>query len=446
MTSTVNTWRSIDGYVADLSYPSNLHKSFQPPWTDWQLERRGIVPPRGPGEEFTLVDLGCGDALGMLTAAASHPQGAFIGLDAMQQHIEHGSEIASKARLENVRLHCIEFKDAMHMADGSADYVAVQGVLAWIDPDNRDRLIDLAVKWLKPGGVLTIGYNCLPGWQKIAPFQKLVREVAWGLEGTSVDRFFVAVKRIRQMNILTKDLWDWIDPQLARHSRAYFAHEYLNEWWNPLWSSDVVRAFSSRGMAYVGQALPNGLRADLTTPAAILEELRKVVDPATRELASDIAGEAWYRNDIYLKLPFDLLDGDAHKAAMMERPWLLGEPCLDDDWFSSVTRAGKIEFDTPCARAIVERLDQGPAPLCAIGGFSAGDLINSIDAMFTAQRTIPVDPPAPTLAAQRLNAVLASQRQKIRMYASPRGALATEPGDEGEFSEDDRRRFGLDAT
>jgi len=388
------------------------------------------------------VDLGCGDGLGLIAAAASHPQGTFIGIDAMRSHIERGKAIVGQARLENVRLHCTEFRHAMPLADGRADYVTAQGVLAWINPENRDFLIDVAVGWLRPGGVLTIGYNCLPGWHRIAPFQKLVHELAKSIAGNSVERFFGAVEQIRQMNVLAQDFWDWLDPAIELHQQEYFAHEYLNEWWSPLWSSDVLRAFSSRGLAYVGQAMHHGLRVDLNMPTEAIKALNSVPDAPARELAGDIACQRWYRQDIYIKLPADLLGAEAHGAAMLARPWLLAEPCLDDNFYSTVTLAGKIDFDTPCARAIVARLMQGPAPLSAIDGFSPDDLVNSIDALFTAQRCIPVDPPGPVEAARRFNRQ-SKQAENPSIFASRRGAIAIDMDDKGQLSSEDQQRLGL---
>jgi len=419
-----------------------LHSSFQPPWSDWQLERRGVQPPRQLGDTFTLVDLGCGDGTGLIAAAASHGQGTFIGVDGMRSHIERGEKIVRQAQLENVRLHCAEFRNAMPLADGRADYVTAQGVLAWINHENRDFLIDLASGWLRPGGVLTLGYNALPGWHRIAPFQKLVREIAKTISGNSVERFFGSVEQIRQMNIFNQDLWDWLDPAIKLHPREYFAHEYLNEWWSPLWSSDVLSAFSSRGLAYVGQATHHGLRADLNIPTATGKALEKIQDPIARELAKDIALNTWYRQDIFIKLPINPIAPGTGQATMLARPWLLAQPCLDDDYFSTVTHAGKIDFDTPCARAIVERLTRGPAALSEIGGFAPDDLINSIDALFTAQRCIPVDPPGPIEAAQRFNRQ-SSHAVTAGIFASPRGAITIDVDDDGHLSSEDRRRLGL---
>lgn len=181
--------QTIDGYVADSCYPSYFHQCFQPSWTDWNLERRGLTPPRPFRKPFKCVDLGCGDGLGLLLTAASYPEGRFVGIDASPEHIARGQALVREAALPNVELHCADFKASLHLADASADYVTAQGVLAWVSNENRMHLLDLAQHWLRPGGAFTLGYNCFPGWSRVMDFQKLVHTLARAINGTSSQRF-----------------------------------------------------------------------------------------------------------------------------------------------------------------------------------------------------------------------------------------------------------------
>ncbi len=79
---------SIDGYVAEDVYPSTFQREFAPPWIDAMLRHKGLVPPRQGRSAFRLLDLGCGDGLGLIAMAAAHPEGEFLGIDAMAEHIE----------------------------------------------------------------------------------------------------------------------------------------------------------------------------------------------------------------------------------------------------------------------------------------------------------------------------------------------------------------------
>ena len=65
--------QSIDGYVGDSLYPSSFHASFAPPNVDAMLAHVGIAAPRGHGTRspFTMVDIGCGDAIPTCASIAS---------------------------------------------------------------------------------------------------------------------------------------------------------------------------------------------------------------------------------------------------------------------------------------------------------------------------------------------------------------------------------------
>ena len=415
---------SIDGYVADLPYPSNFHQAFQPPWTDWNLERRGLRPPREAGEPFVMVDLGCGDALGLLVTAASHPQGRFIGVDAMPEHIAQGRALADAAGLANVELHCADFASALPLADGRANYVAAQGVLAWISEPNRAALLDLAARWLRPGGALTMGYNCFPGWGQIAGFQRLVRSLAAHEEGPSPERFAAAAERVRASGVMTQSHWEWLDDMRETLPAAYFAHEYLNGHWNPCWSGDVIAALAARGLDYAGQAGAPRLREDFCFRPEWREALATMPDAPSREIAADMLAGAWFRHDISLKRPTAALDPAGLAEKLLAHWWASALPAGQEPGFTLETPAGSLDFGNAAARAIMARLAQGPARLADIPGLAAPDLLNTIDALYAARLATPVDPPCPSPAADRFNAALAQHDAPISARATDHGALA----------------------
>lgn len=434
------TLKTIDGYIADTPYPSNFHSSFQPPWTDWNLERRGIQPPRSAAKPFRYVDLGCGDAFGLIATAASHPQGHFIGVDAMPEHIERGQRLLQAANIGNVTLHCADFAAARSLALGDADYVVAQGVLAWISETARAALLDLAAAWLRPGGAFTVGYNCFPGWSEIYGFQRLIVTLAQATNGTSVERFAQALATVRTTGIFPPSVWEWLDPLIERLPPAYFAHEYLNGHWQPSWSADVIASLAGRGLDFVGQASAGRMREDLSFPPEWREVLTAMPTAAARELAADLQSGTWYRQDIYVKRPHRRIAASELPARLLERWWLLTEPAEQVE-FSCATSAGTFEFDNAASRAIVGALGEGPRPLSAIAGFAPADLINSIDALYAAKLVIPLDPPGKT-EADSFNRLLCKQGHDSGGVATAYGALPIDPMSWAQLGDTDLRRLG----
>jgi SAM-dependent methyltransferase len=423
---TAHSFDHIDGYVADSAYPSKFHQSFQPPWIDAALAVKGIVPPRDGQNKFTLVDLGCGDGIGLILTAASHPQGKFFGVDAIGEHVMHGRHVIAALGLDNITLIHGTFADVMDHADGAADYVVAQGVLAWVSPTNRMILMDLAARWLRPGGVLAMGYNTYPGWGRIAAFQALVRATAREKDGNSTERFVAAVDQLRTSGAIEEAVWEWLDELRADLPLNYFAHEYLNEHWRPCWSGDVVSQLAERGLAYTGQAGSNRLRDDLCLTGPWRKALTEFSTVPAREIAIDLFTDSWFRRDLYIKLPAYAFDKEEVIASRMASWWIEASGVERDLAMTSETPAGEISFDNEAARVILATLARGPCSLSAIAAnvtLSAADLLNSIDALWIAGRVFPIDPPDKTPLAEPTNDWLTKAGIAINGIASPFGAL-----------------------
>jgi SAM-dependent methyltransferase len=418
--------KQIDGYVADVSYPSKVHFAFQAPWIDAVLSLNGIVPPRQQHDTFTHVDLGCGDGVGLILAAASHPNAHFIGVDAMPEHIARGQAIIEAIGLTNIALYCGMFSDMGHLADSKADYVTAHGVLAWINDANRGALLALASQWLRPGGAFCVSYNCYPGWSEIAPFQALVRAMAMAKEGNSPDKFTAALVDLRALGVIEASTLDWIDGLQGGLPQHYFAHEYLNAHWQPCWSGDVVSSLEQLGLAFVGQTGIQQLRDDLCLKSQWRAKMSTIASVAAREIARDILSHAWFRRDLYLKMPGFGFEKYEKNDYRMNQWWALANIKTDTVSLTGETPAGEVHFDNEAARQILEALERGPRCLQDVvlaGKLSRADILNTIDAMWVAGRIMPVNRPFLSDCADRANAVVAALGIDVNGRATIYGAM-----------------------
>jgi SAM-dependent methyltransferase len=427
----VTDFHQIDGYVADTPYPSNFHQSIQPPWLDAVLALRGIVPPRYGGEPFTYVDLGCGDGIGLILTAASHPQGRFIGVDIMPEHVARGQAMIDQIGLTNITLHCGSFADHMPLADGTAHYVVAHGVLTWVSPEHRIGLFDLAAKWLAPGGVLYLSYNSFPGWAERTPFQALLRAMAQQLPGTSTERFKAACAHLRPLGIISGAVWRYLDEAQGKVSDDYFAHEYLHAHWSPFWSGDVITEMAGRDLAYVAQASAERLRDDLCMTESWRDSIAEFSAIPAREIAADILIGSWFRRDLFLKMPAHVFEEHEAVYFRMRSYWATTPGVEADEPLTCETLAGKIDFDNAAARAILDAVSCDPAQLSAIGdehGIAAADLLNSVDALWIADRVIPVDAPIANPKIDVTNDALQKAGISVRGRATVFGAITTTEG------------------
>jgi len=56
------------------------------------------------------------------------------------------------------------------------DFITLHGIYSWISPENRRTIVEFMRRKLKPGGIVYISYNCMPGWAGMMPLRRLLVE------------------------------------------------------------------------------------------------------------------------------------------------------------------------------------------------------------------------------------------------------------------------------
>jgi len=398
-----------DGYVDDETYPSGLDERFTPAWIDAILAQRGLAAPRQPRGPFTYVDLGCGDGVGLILLAAAHPEARFVGIDALANHVARGRALAAAIGLANVSFQCATFEGAGEISGGTADYVALRGVVTWVSAAAAGAALDMAAHLLCPGGALAIGYNILPAWSALIPFQRLVFDRAAALPGTGAARFEAALAQLRADGLVAQSVLDWLDRKRATLPAGYFPHEYLNRHWAPIWSGDLIAAMAARGLRFAGNADPGRQRPEFLLRAAQRQALA-AMDVGAREIAADTWLNCCFRTDYFLKADLPATSGKPAGPPPPDRlrqVWT-GNARADTAAYAFTTAMGRIAFDNPAARAILRHLEAGPDTLDAITEVSAADLLNTLDALWLAGLVTPAEPPAVVPLAERTNQIVAA--------------------------------------
>ncbi len=394
---------SLEGYQTGVAYPSQFKAAASPGYVAGALALQGWTPP-DLSHPFRLLDLGCGDGLGVAVAAASHPLSAMEGVDGMAAHIEAGR--AFPGLPPNLTLTAARFAD---LAEGAADcdFVIAQGVIAWVAAEVREQVFDIAARRLRTGGVFAVSYNAMPGWSRRLSLQRLLRAVAETEPGTPVARFQRALDRIEALvetkaaPIRAEDVAA-LRRQQKRLPAAYFAHEYLNEDWRPLWSPEVRTALEARGLAYAGQSGFDRLRPALTLKAAQREFVASLA-PDAADAAIDLLHDTPFRIDLFMRDPAPLADPcDV---------WLLAESGLDAP-FEHLGPAGRLRYDNPAARETLERLQDSPLrlrDLAAASRFGEADVARAVDCLLIGRHVRPCAPPTDDLGAiHAMNRAIAS--------------------------------------
>jgi SAM-dependent methyltransferase len=298
------------GYTADIEYIAGFFRELSPTYLNFVCVVNGFQPVR-TDRPYTYCELGCGRGLTVNVLAATNPRAHFYGIDFNPAHISGARYLAETARLSNVTLLENSFEE---LVDGKSrdlppfDFIVLHGVYAWVRPESRQHVRRFIGEYLKPGGIVYVSYNTMPGWAPMAPLQRLVREIASLRAGSSEGRLSEArdvVNRMVELQALYLTGNSAIVPrleELASGHAQYLAHEYLNEQSEPHYHADVARQlFDEAKLQFVGSAdLPLAMPSIYLKPEA-RDLLKTVNDAATAETIKDYFLNTAFRKDVYVR-------------------------------------------------------------------------------------------------------------------------------------------------
>jgi SAM-dependent methyltransferase len=293
------------GYVTDVTYVRNFDNDLSPSRLRLVAALNGFPTP--PAEDFDYCELGCGHGDTIVALAAANPRARFLGVDLVPDHVACAKRLATDGRVDNVRFLERDFADFAGEAIPDLNFVCAHGVLSWIAPEKRRALLAFAAAKLKPGGLLYVSYNAMPGWASVEPLRQLLLSPTAGLEGDSLERARAGLAFAKQMRDGGAEYF--ADNPSAREMLAtmeaqglpYIVHEYLHAHWVPMYFAQVAWEMAQNDLHFVGE-LPLHLNfRDLAIPPALAKLFENVTDRATFESLKDFALNTFLRKDIYVK-------------------------------------------------------------------------------------------------------------------------------------------------
>lgn len=304
----MSSWSA--GYVLDVPYTSGFYRELAPSYLQFVLSATaGVRTPR-LDRPFTYCELACGQGFGTALLAAANPNGTFWGLDFNAAQISNARRLAAEAGLTNVQFLDQSFEESVNAPIGTFpqfDFITLHGIYSWINPENRDFIARFLGDRLKPGGIVYVSYNCLPGWSTAAPLQRLMREHANRHPDRSDLQAKAALAFAEQLRVGGARFFT-TNPSLAPRMEKmpelnsnYLAHEYLNGHWHPLYHLDVARELDPARLTYACSATITENMAALTLPTELQELGEQTRDRAWLETIRDFAANRQFRRDIFMR-------------------------------------------------------------------------------------------------------------------------------------------------
>jgi SAM-dependent methyltransferase len=396
-------WAS--GYVTEVPYTPGYYRELSPLAIRFALNCAGFKAP--PARGFNYCELGFGQGLSLNAHAAAHPDSHFVGADFNPAHVRMAQEMAT-ASGASLRVLEASFAEMLQRTDlPQFDYIAIHGVWSWISSANQDFLVEFFRRYLRPGGVVYISYNCLPGWSQAAPMRQLFAEYAHRQSApgkgvtTRFDESLAFVQKIADLNLgyfaAASSLKDRLTG-IARQNRNYLVHEYLNEDWQLMYFSEVAAKLASAKLDFAASAAVQEQLDALRIPPAGMALLDEINDPVMRQTTRDYLVNQQFRRDLFVR------GGERMTVVEQKR-------ALDNYHFALLRPATQLReearprngFPEPLREAVIARIEED-------GECSLADLTKACSAY------------SPNLVRQALMIMLGTNELTLCLPAAQRGA------------------------
>ncbi len=352
----MTTWN--DGYVSDVAYTEGFYRQQMPAHLDAVCLVAGVEPPVERGAPFTYCELGCGLGHTAMAVAAANRGAQVWGFDFNPSHIAHASAVAARSGLDNVRFAERSFEELAEApsADLPAfDYVTLHGVWSWVSGAARAHVAAFLRRVLRPGGLVYVSYNAMPGWTNALGLQHLLFEAGRATGGGSDRRVREAVALARRVadaggSAVDQAYLERLERMLEAGQVSYAVHEYMHEHWRPAFFADVAAALATAKLDYVGSAnilenFPNFcMRTD--EQIALVEGL----PPGQRETVLDYFCPRAFRRDLFVR-------GPRHVPPLALRGRLDAQRLA----LTVPERVASFEVEIPVGKATLGRAFYGPA-------------------------------------------------------------------------------------
>lgn len=360
-----------------------FNREAAPAYLDHVCMSAGFVPPpgspvgEGEGAGFAWCELQCGSAVTATLLAGSNPLGDFHGIDARDDLLAQGRELAKEAGVRNLTLHHANLEKALDLSLPVFDYIVVTGVYSWVPVRDRAFVLAFLRKFLKPGGAVYITYNARPGWNRYEPFLRLYREATRGVEATPHQRLTVARELYAKLEdakapvVTASRVTAASLAELDAVPPETLAADYANDFSQPLYVTEVASDLATAGCALAGPA-------DMAETLPVLmgqEPFKSVLEAMPtqlgRELAKDMLRETRFRRDVFVR-GGNRMSAASRDMMMTGLAFVLERPSSEIRYDVRLA-VGGVRFDNAEARDVVAALASGPRTLGDLLGRAQND-------------------------------------------------------------------------
>lgn len=296
----------VSGYVTDTTYADTFFRELSPAWINYVAALNGAepIPLDAP---FRYLELGCGFGTSCVVNAAAFPQASFDACDFNASHIRGGAGHAAQLDLPNIRFHSTSFERLLDAELDQYEFIVMHGVYSWVDARTRRVLRGLVERLLRPGGLMYVSYNALPGWSAELALRKLLVTLTQAESGTAAERASHGVERmtaLRDAGLRYFTANPGAAAALDAYQRGeghYLAHEFMNDAWEPFYAADIADEFARIGLSLVGNATLPHNHLPLMVDGPLANAIGDLPNVYQQQVVADFAVNQRFRRDVFIR-------------------------------------------------------------------------------------------------------------------------------------------------
>lgn len=294
-----------DGYVSEIDYVFGYFPEISLPRLKFALLAQGVGHNVGTSPNY--LELGFGQGLTLAINAATS-SGNYYGTDFNPSQAANAIRFA-EATGKPIEIFDQSFEQLAERTDlPEFDVIALHGIWSWVSDSARESILRIINEKLRPGGIVYVSHNVIPGWAPFTPLRTLLREHdSRAGAGNLVDRINGSLAFAQQISDLGVGYFgahpavpNWLKTMQGQ-DRNYLAHEYFNASWRPESFSDLSDKMAQvkLGFGASSNILENASAKYMAPEVRAL--LDGIEDATLRELTSDFLVNRKFRTDIFVK-------------------------------------------------------------------------------------------------------------------------------------------------
>ena len=294
-----------DGYHTEALYTYGYYKELSPSLQKLAVLLAGYETLPSTDDDVHM-ELGFGQGISINIHAASQ-RGRYIGNDFNPSHVAHAQVLAQAAHT-----HIELTDDSFAQLDARTDLpmcnsISLHGIWSWINDENRQHIVNLIQKHLKPGGIVYNSYNSISGHAGFLPWRQMMWQHYQHQSGTALERIDHTINHFNAMfesnpsllenNPALKAAWG----RIQAADRHYLLHEYFNANWDCFSLSQVNELMQTAKLQFVGTTTSNPYINHLAMDENRLAQVQAQPNVLAAESWRDVLLGNTFRQDLYIK-------------------------------------------------------------------------------------------------------------------------------------------------